>query len=337
MASPSTQADRAAAPERVVGIVHKLLEELGSESAIRDLDVRGLSAHLERELGLGSLERVELMLRLGDTFRVRLPDKVVAEADTVGDLLQAVLGEGTGTEEAKGASAAARYRPGLAEIAAVAAPRDLTPELAAAQSLNEVLRLHAFATPEQVHIYFKEDDGKTLPITYRKLLEGANAVAGSLLLRGIQPRDTVAIMLPTCPEFSPRFSGFCWQARSPCRFIRHFAPIGSRSMRRGNPASCETRKRERRDVSAGGGSGAVAAAEGSQLARGGDGSAAGGGSGSFSFRKRAWSTGARAGCELAPCPRRRSGAVAIHIGFDGRSKGSDVDAREFAGQHPIDQ
>ena len=90
MASPSTQADRATAPERVVGIVRKLLGELGSESAIRDLDVRGLSAHLERELGLGSLERVELMLRLGDAFHVRLPDKAVAEADTVGDLLQAV-------------------------------------------------------------------------------------------------------------------------------------------------------------------------------------------------------------------------------------------------------
>ncbi len=190
-----------------MGIVRKLLEELGSESAIRDLDARGLSAHLERELGLGSLERVELMLRLGDTFRVRLPDKVVAEADTVGDLLQAVLCERTGTEETNGASAEARYRPGLAGTVPASAPRDLTPELAAAQSLNEVLRLHAFATPEQVHIYFKEDDGKTLPITYRELLERANAVAGSLLLRGIQPRDTVAIMLPTCPEFFPTFFG----------------------------------------------------------------------------------------------------------------------------------
>jgi acyl carrier protein len=38
---------------------------------------------LERELGLGSLERVELMLRLGDACGVRLPDRVVAEADTV--------------------------------------------------------------------------------------------------------------------------------------------------------------------------------------------------------------------------------------------------------------
>jgi fatty-acyl-CoA synthase len=207
VASPSTQADRATAPERVLGIVRQLLGELSSESAIRDLDLRGLSAHLERGLGLGSLERVELMLRLGDAFHVQLPDKAVAEADTVEDLLHAVLGEGAGTGEMDGASPEARYHPGLAGTATTLAPRDLAPDLAAAQSLNEVLRLRAFATPEQAHIYFKEEDGKTQPITYAELLERANAVAGSLLLRGIQPGNTVAIMLPTCPEFFPMFFG----------------------------------------------------------------------------------------------------------------------------------
>ncbi|MGH9702964.1 MAG: AMP-binding protein, partial [Candidatus Acidiferrales bacterium] len=49
--------------------------------------------------------------------------------------------------------------------------------------------------------------GKTQPISYRQLLERANTVAGSLLLRGIQPGNTVAIMLPTCPEFFPTFFG----------------------------------------------------------------------------------------------------------------------------------
>ena len=54
---------------------------------------RAARTHLERELGLGSLERVELMLRLGNTCGVRLPDRVVAEADTVQDLIDAILRE----------------------------------------------------------------------------------------------------------------------------------------------------------------------------------------------------------------------------------------------------
>ena len=71
--------------------VRQLLVELGSARGIEELAARGPQAHLERELGLGSLERVELMLRLGDACGVRLPDSVVAEADTVQDLIDAIL------------------------------------------------------------------------------------------------------------------------------------------------------------------------------------------------------------------------------------------------------
>ena len=63
--------------------VRQLLVELGGSRGLEELAARGAAAHLERELGLGSLERVELMLRLGNTCGVRLPDRVVAEADTV--------------------------------------------------------------------------------------------------------------------------------------------------------------------------------------------------------------------------------------------------------------
>ncbi len=66
--------------------VRQLLVELGSARGIEEFTARGARALLERELGLGSLERVELMLRLGDACGVRLPDSVVAEADTVQDL-----------------------------------------------------------------------------------------------------------------------------------------------------------------------------------------------------------------------------------------------------------
>src|SRR5271154_772026 len=94
--------------------VRQLLLELGSSRGMEELVARGAKAHLERELGLGSLERVELMLRLGDACGVRLPDRVVAEADTVQDLVDAILradasgdGNGVRTLGAQGAAVVA--------------------------------------------------------------------------------------------------------------------------------------------------------------------------------------------------------------------------------------
>ena len=49
-----------------------------------------LEASLERDLGLGSLERVELLARLERTFAVRFPDRLVAEAETPADLVKAI-------------------------------------------------------------------------------------------------------------------------------------------------------------------------------------------------------------------------------------------------------
>ena len=72
-------------------IIRKLLLELGSASALRELERNGHSAHLERDLGLGSLERVELMVRLDAAFSVRLPDAVVGESETVRELVDAVI------------------------------------------------------------------------------------------------------------------------------------------------------------------------------------------------------------------------------------------------------
>src|ERR1700691_3335311 len=97
-----TKLDRKpAVAAQALASVRQLLLELGSSRGTEELVARGTKAHLERELGLGSLERVELMLRLGDACGVRLPDRVVAEADTVQDLVDAILrteagGDGNG-------------------------------------------------------------------------------------------------------------------------------------------------------------------------------------------------------------------------------------------------
>src|SRR5580704_15148073 len=83
VATPITQLDSPAVRERVLDVIRGLLAELGSQGALPML--RG-GSQLDRELGLGSLERVELLARLETAFEIRLPDRVASEANTPDDL-----------------------------------------------------------------------------------------------------------------------------------------------------------------------------------------------------------------------------------------------------------
>ena len=58
-------------------MLEALLAELGGPRAGSRV---ALDDSLERDLGLGSLERVELLVRIERAIGVRLPDAVVAEA-----------------------------------------------------------------------------------------------------------------------------------------------------------------------------------------------------------------------------------------------------------------
>lgn len=207
-----TKLDRTAAAEaQALAAVRRLLGELGSERGLEELAARGPAAHLERELGLGSLERVELMLRLGDSWGVRLPDRVVAEADTVRDLINALLQTEPGIAP-NGANA------GTAVLAA-SAPRTLRPDLEqqirSAETLTEILRLRGRGEPGRAHIQLYEEDDSLHTITFGELCERASSVAAELLRRGLTPGETVAIMLPTCAEFFSTFAGILFAGGIP--------------------------------------------------------------------------------------------------------------------------
>jgi len=101
VATPAKQIAQSSVQERVLEVCGGLLEELGSHRAFAA--VRG-EAHLDRDLGLGSLERVELMVRLDAEFIIRLPDRPVAEADTLDDLVAAVQAELAGDSAGSGIS-----------------------------------------------------------------------------------------------------------------------------------------------------------------------------------------------------------------------------------------
>ena len=74
--------------DELIAVIGELVRELHPQRA-RFIEV-GPSSHIERDLGIDSLARTELILRIERAFRVRLPAQTVGEADTVDDLLAAL-------------------------------------------------------------------------------------------------------------------------------------------------------------------------------------------------------------------------------------------------------
>lgn len=209
MSATGTQVERTTTAEsQTVSTIRGLLSELGAYRGIEQLCARGHAAHLERELGLGSLERVELMLRLGDACGVRLPDRVIAGADTVQDLIDAVVHEGERAKTAPGdqeSSPASRLK---GEPARFSERRtELEQQIRNAESLTEILRLRGAGEPGRAHLHLYEEDETLRVITFGELYAGAQAVASELRERGLEPKQTVAVMLPTCAEFFYAFAG----------------------------------------------------------------------------------------------------------------------------------
>ena len=210
MSATGTRLDRVASIEtQTLATVRQLLTELGGSRGIEELAARGAAANLERELGLGSLERVELMLRLGDACGVRLPDRVVAEADTVQDLADALVHESFREDLASHVHAAGGP---AAAPATISPPRhtqraDLEQRIRGAESLTEILRLRGIGEPARAHIHLYEENEQLRTITFGELYARASAVAGELRRRGLEHGQTVAIMLPTCAEFYYSFAG----------------------------------------------------------------------------------------------------------------------------------
>jgi len=90
--SPSSASIATAGPashgREVLALVSELVREL-HPPRMKSIEV-GLASRLDRDLGIDSLGRTELISRIERAFRVRLPATVMGEADTVGDILEAV-------------------------------------------------------------------------------------------------------------------------------------------------------------------------------------------------------------------------------------------------------
>ena len=153
-----------------------------------------LDSSLERELGLDSLARVELVLRLEREFEVSFPEQALASSETPRDLLRFLL-----ASRGHAPQAADRTVASLAQSEGVRPPEH-------AQTLTEALEYYVERQPDRLTIFLYEDQGER-QISYRDLWQGAMAYAAGLAASGLMPGQTVAIMLPTSKEYLFCFYG----------------------------------------------------------------------------------------------------------------------------------
>jgi len=178
--------------QALLDLVRETCRELHGTSA-RRVDVR-LDSSLVRDLGLDSLARVELLLRVERTFRVSLAEGTLAIAETPRDLLMA-LRAGTALTSAS-SSVAARATP---REAARGEPDD-------ASTLLEVLEWHVRRHPARTQIIVSSAQGEE-EITYGALMLDATTVAVRLQGLGLEAKQAVAIMLPTGREYFHAYFG----------------------------------------------------------------------------------------------------------------------------------
>src|SRR6185503_13419184 len=153
-----------------------------------------LDSSLERDVGLDSLARVELVLRLEREFSASLPEQALASSETPRDLLRFLL-----ASAGQAPASADRSVASLAQSTGVRPPDH-------AQTLAEALEYHVERQPDRltVHLY---EEGAEQPLSYRALWQGSLAYAAKLADGGLSPGQTVAIMLPTSKEYLFCFYG----------------------------------------------------------------------------------------------------------------------------------
>jgi len=184
---------------KLIALVRDLVRELHPQRS-RFIDVNP-SSRIERDLGIDSLARTELILRIERAFHVHLPAQTIGESETVEDLVHALEQAGPALEHAAFAAA-----PALPAV----------PAASEARTLIEVLEWHAARHPDRLHLTVLQDEATVLgALTYGELEARARHVAQGLIGRDVSPGDRVGVMLPTSVEFFVAFFGILYAGAIP--------------------------------------------------------------------------------------------------------------------------
>ena len=161
-----------------------------------------LDSSLERDLGLDSLARVELVLRLEREFATSLPEQALASSETPRDLLRFLLASAGQAPQAADRSVAS-----LVQAEGVRPPGE-------AQTLVEALEYHVERQPERLSVFLYEEH-KEIPLTYRDLWHGAMVYAATLAAH-----DVGSMIATVCPGPTPWAARVAAYTMAPCHRSR---------------------------------------------------------------------------------------------------------------------
>ncbi len=194
---PSNKHHQAGA--RVLEIVDRLVREVTPK--LRTGYQLSAESRFDRDLGLDSLARSELLVRIESEFDVELSADAI-KVETPQALLQAVI-----------AARSQKREGGSRELFPL--PEAVTSTPSACSTLNEVLDWHLQKHGDRVHIYLYGSESEPQPITYRELDRGAREVAIGLQERGVGSGDSVALMLPSSSDYFSAFFGILYAGAVP--------------------------------------------------------------------------------------------------------------------------
>src|SRR5882672_11514980 len=150
-------------PNRLLAVVAQVAREARPNVAAHVT----LDSSLERDLGLDSLARVELVLRIEREFAASLPEQALASSETPRDLLRFVL-----ASAGQAPQSADRTVTSLVQSEGVRPPDQ-------AKTLTEALEYHVERQPDRLSVHLYDERGEHA-ISYRALYEGSLAYAAHL-------------------------------------------------------------------------------------------------------------------------------------------------------------
>lgn len=179
--------------------VVEVVKELGAELNSGKVPAVSMSTHLEWDLGLASVERTELLVRLEKSLGEKLSSNAVFNAVTVADLVALVPGSGESSS---------------LETVDVKAG-EIPPYPVHANNLIEALEYQAKYQPTRKTLFFQEEGECVAQWSYLDLQREAGRVAGGLAAHGVAKGDRVGIMLPTGSDYVATFYGVLWLGAVP--------------------------------------------------------------------------------------------------------------------------
>jgi 1-acyl-sn-glycerol-3-phosphate acyltransferase len=191
---------------------HRLREELAAvlrDAGIGEIDDPDiLEFDFEEQLGLGSIELADLVVRVGDAYAVELPSDAFGRFRRPRDLLEAI-------EQAVGIDPAAIDRPAIhtslarqPEASRTDAPIAILSSMEPPPtSLIDALRARADNHRDHPHLQFLTTDGEVTTLTFGELWDQGRHAAAGMANLGLVTGERVAILALTGPDFFVAFVG----------------------------------------------------------------------------------------------------------------------------------